>query len=886
MPTAEACHVAIQVIRAPPSAPSAPPASPGPPPSLRIVSLSAAANHRVPSVSLPLARLLPGLYASPPHSAPCALDYASAHALLAGGPAVGDEGEEGAAQAREPGEEGGGGGGGSREGAEESGAAEQGGGAGGGAGGTRWAAYVAGALVVLAREREVEFLRAWMGGGGQGQGEGQGGEGEGGGGAEGRVEGVAVVVASSVPEGVGVASSAAVEVASMMALVHALGMHVPPWHLARMCQIVENRVVGAPCGIMDQMAVTLARPASLLALLCRPASVQGCLALSPHVTLWGIDSGARHSVGGAGYGGAYDRLPFHLARVACVLPRGQRAPVHPRQGVARQAGRLTGGAQGMHACMACHHTTCLMPALTSPLLPPSLTPTVTLPTSSSHTLPFPTPTTPPHSSLQSQPTFLLPPLPGHASVPLLEPILPATMHGSAFLARHASHGDPATTVNPALPYPVLPATCHPVMEHFRTRCFRSLLLTRVGDEERRKEGEGEVDEGEGDEGVDGDGGAGSGGGRREQMALLGELMMQVRPLQLMMQVRPLQLMMQVRPLQLMMQVRPLQLMMQVRPLQLMMQVRPLQLMMQVRPLQLMMQVRPLQLMMQVRPLQLMMQVRPLQLMMQLRPLQLMMQVRPLQLMMQVRPLQLMMQVRPLQLMMQVRPHSCVAAPFCCPSVVPRHMPRPLQSSLSSQLSHLAPFIPLLPHPTASSSHCFLIQLPPHPTASSSHCLLIPLPPHPTASSSHCLLIPLPPHPTASSSLCPRTINSLLMSLFTPCRLLPLAPSASPLPPVAPCGGEQSHGSYTACGLGSPSTDLILALARTHMGPHGPLWGAKITGGGSGGTVCVLGDSTAAAQAAVDDVCRRFQSATGHRPHLFRGSSPGAAHFGHLVLHPP
>ena len=41
--------------------------------------------------------------------------------------------------------------------------------------------------------------------------------------------------------------------------------------LALLCQVVENRVVGAPCGIMDQMASALGREGQLLALQCRPA---------------------------------------------------------------------------------------------------------------------------------------------------------------------------------------------------------------------------------------------------------------------------------------------------------------------------------------------------------------------------------------------------------------------------------------------------------------------------------------------------------------------------------------------------------------------------------------------------------------------------------------
>ena len=67
------------------------------------------------------------------------------------------------------------------------------------------------------------------------------------------------------------------------------------------CQ-VENLLVGAPCGLMDQVAVTCGRANQLLALLCQPATLQGFLSIPGSCRVWGIDSGARHSVGGSDYG--------------------------------------------------------------------------------------------------------------------------------------------------------------------------------------------------------------------------------------------------------------------------------------------------------------------------------------------------------------------------------------------------------------------------------------------------------------------------------------------------------------------------------------------------------------------------------------------------------
>ncbi len=54
---------------------------------------------------------------------------------------------------------------------------------------------------------------------------------------------------------------------------------------------MENECVGAPCGIMDQMAVTFGAESELLALMCQPAELQTPVAIPTNVRFWGLDSG-------------------------------------------------------------------------------------------------------------------------------------------------------------------------------------------------------------------------------------------------------------------------------------------------------------------------------------------------------------------------------------------------------------------------------------------------------------------------------------------------------------------------------------------------------------------------------------------------------------------
>ena len=91
---------------------------------------------------------------------------------------------------------------------------------------------------------------------------------------------------------------------------------------------------------------------------------------------------------------------------------------------------------------------------------------------------------------------------------------------------------------------------------------------------------------------------------------------------------------------------------------------------------------------------------------------------------------------------------------------------------------------------------------------------------------------------------------------------------------------QSDAAYRRLGLGSDGTDEIVRLVKS-LGPSRGLFGAKITGGGSGGTVCVLGRSDGSGEAAVAEVCEAYKRSTGRTPYVFRGSSVGAVEFGHV-----
>ncbi len=144
--------------------------------------------------------------------------------------------------------------------------------------GRKWAGYLTGCLHILHQQGLVNLL-------------------------DHSVKGFNIAVLSTVPLGAGVSSSAAIEVAMMMNLLGQFDLtgRVEPLDVAAMCQRVENHVVGAPCGIMDQVASLLGQESALLRLLCQPHELQEPLAVPAGMCFVGINSNVKHSVGGSAY---------------------------------------------------------------------------------------------------------------------------------------------------------------------------------------------------------------------------------------------------------------------------------------------------------------------------------------------------------------------------------------------------------------------------------------------------------------------------------------------------------------------------------------------------------------------------------------------------------
>jgi len=136
-----------------------------------------------------------------------------------------------------------------------------------------WAAYIGGSIFTLLKEESVNLPY-----------------------------GFSFLLLSAVPMNVGIGSSAAVEIGTLSCLNAYLGLKLDGARIARLGQMAENHVVGAPCGIMDQIAVTSGRRGKLTHILCQPGKIIGEVEIPAGTGFVGINSMVRHSVAGNAYG--------------------------------------------------------------------------------------------------------------------------------------------------------------------------------------------------------------------------------------------------------------------------------------------------------------------------------------------------------------------------------------------------------------------------------------------------------------------------------------------------------------------------------------------------------------------------------------------------------
>lgn len=112
------------------------------------------------------------------------------------------------------------------------------------------------------------------------------------------VEGMNLAIYSTVPVGSGLSSSAAIEVATALAVLN--GRELDRIDLAKLAQRAEREFVGMPCGIMDQYVSVFGESGKAIRIDCRTVTHEA-VELPEGLTILAVNSMVKHDLGASEY---------------------------------------------------------------------------------------------------------------------------------------------------------------------------------------------------------------------------------------------------------------------------------------------------------------------------------------------------------------------------------------------------------------------------------------------------------------------------------------------------------------------------------------------------------------------------------------------------------
>jgi galactokinase len=131
------------------------------------------------------------------------------------------------------------------------------------------------------------------------------------------VEGANLLIRSTVPDGSGLSSSAALEVSSALAMLG--GREFAPLELAKLCQGAERNFVGMPCGIMDQYISVFGRAHSAVEIDCRSLGHR-LVKLPDGITFIAVNTMVKHALSGSAYRDRVRECAAAVEGIAAVYP--------------------------------------------------------------------------------------------------------------------------------------------------------------------------------------------------------------------------------------------------------------------------------------------------------------------------------------------------------------------------------------------------------------------------------------------------------------------------------------------------------------------------------------------------------------------------------------
>jgi len=143
------------------------------------------------------------------------------------------------------------------------------------------------------------------------------------------LEGRNVVLRSTIPQGAGLSSSAAIEVATALALAEIDDRQA----IAELSRAAETDFAGVRCGIMDQFARVVCERESAMLLDCRTLE-RKAVRLPEGATIVAVNSGVKHAVGASAYRKRVEECAEAVRAIRAIDPRVESlrdvTPLHLR----------------------------------------------------------------------------------------------------------------------------------------------------------------------------------------------------------------------------------------------------------------------------------------------------------------------------------------------------------------------------------------------------------------------------------------------------------------------------------------------------------------------------------------------------------------------------
>jgi len=131
--------------------------------------------------------------------------------------------------------------------------------------------------------------------------------------------GLDMVFASDLPAGAGMSSSAAIELATALAVASLAGRELAPARLAGLCRRAENDFVGMPCGILDQGVSAFGQKDALVHIrTCDEAF--STVPIPSNVHFWVFNTNKKHALTDSQYANRFNECAQALERLKQHLP--------------------------------------------------------------------------------------------------------------------------------------------------------------------------------------------------------------------------------------------------------------------------------------------------------------------------------------------------------------------------------------------------------------------------------------------------------------------------------------------------------------------------------------------------------------------------------------